>query len=121
MRDGAEVCVARCEAGQLRDAESGLDREGEHRSVASSDPGSLVRRAEQRVDLVVGEVRDECSVVAFGWDREDACDQRGVLGMTEAGEAVERSDRGQARVAGADGVLPVVLEVLQERGDQVGI
>ena len=59
--------------------------------------------------------------MAFGWDREHACDQRGVLGMTEAGEPVEGADRCQPGVAGADGVLPVVLEVLQERADQVGV
>jgi hypothetical protein len=59
--------------------------------------------------------------VAFGWDREHAGDQRGVFGVVQAGEGVERVDRGQAGVAGADRVLAVVLEVVKERGDQVGV
>jgi hypothetical protein len=57
----------------------------------------------------------------FGWDREHACDQCGVFGMLEAGVSVEGADRGQAGVAGSDRVVAVVLEVVKERGDQLGV
>jgi len=45
-------------------------------------------------------------------------DQRGVLGVTERGEAKQRVDRRQSGVARADRVVALVLEMLEERGDQ---
>jgi len=41
-----------------------------------------------------------------------------VFGVPEGGVAKQRADRGQARVAGADSVAALVLEVIQERADQ---
>ena len=66
----------------------------------------------------VGEERDQRLIVALGGDRQDALDRGGVLGVTQRGVAKQRADRGQARVAGADRVAALVLEVIEERADQ---
>jgi hypothetical protein len=61
------------------------------------------------------------AVVSLGWDREHSCDERGVFGVAQGGELVERVDRGEPRVAGADRVVALVLEVVKERADQLGV
>ena len=38
--------------------------------------------------------------------------------MLQRGVAEQRMDRGQARIAGADAVVAVVFEVVEERADQ---
>jgi hypothetical protein len=38
-----------------------------------------------------------------------------VLGVTQRGEAEQGVDRGQPGVAAADGVAPLMLEVIEER------
>jgi hypothetical protein len=59
----------------------------------------------------------------LAWDREDALDCGGVLGMLERGVVKRRADRRGSGVTGADGVRALVLEVVEERADQrrVGI
>ncbi len=67
---------------------------------------------------------EEChgsSVAAFRWDREHACDQRGVLGVPERAVLEERVDRAEPDVAGAGAVAAFLFEVVEERADQLGI
>ena len=52
--------------------------------VATADPGGLVGGVEQRLELGIGEERDERLVVALGRDRQDALDRGGVLGVAAA-------------------------------------
>ena len=75
VRAGAEVHVGAGEADQFGDPQPGLDGEQQQRVVASAGPGGLVAGGEQRVDLGLGEVGDQCSVEAFGWDREHPGDR----------------------------------------------
>ena len=84
VRAGAEVHVLAAQAGELGDAQPGLDREGQQRVVATADPAVAVRRGQERVDLLGGEVGDDRAVEAFGRDGEHAADQRGVLGVRNA-------------------------------------
>ena len=49
------------------------------------------------------------------------CDQVGVFGVLERGEAEQRVDRGQAGVAGACAVVPLGFQVGQERCDRRGV
>jgi len=51
--------------------------------VTTSDPGGSDGRIEQRIELGVGEERDERLVKALGRDRENALDRGGVLGVLE--------------------------------------
>jgi hypothetical protein len=105
-------------AGELGDAHAGLDRDGQQRVVAPSDPVAAVRRVEQRVDFVFGEVGDDRAVEALGRHGEDPADERRVLGMAQRGEPEQRVDRRQPGVAGARAVAAVVFEVVEERLDQ---
>ena len=45
----------------------------------------------------------------------------GVLGVVQGDVAEQGVDRGEPVVAGGHAVVPVVLEVVQERGDQRGV
>jgi hypothetical protein len=89
--------------------------------VAAAGPAVAVGRGEQRVDLFVAQVRDDGLLAAFGWVREDARDRVGVLGVPECGVVKQRADRGQSRVARGGAVGALVLEVIEERADQVGV
>ena len=60
-------------------------------------------------------------VEPFGWDREHAGDQVGVLGMPQRRVGEQGSDRGQPEVAGPGAVVPGGLEVVQERRDGLGV
>jgi hypothetical protein len=84
---GAKVDVGDGQCGQLRDPQAGCDLQRQQGVVASSGPGGLVGGVQQRVGLGLGEVGDEGLVVAFGWDRQDSLDDRGVLGVVQGGEA----------------------------------
>ena len=119
VRAGAEVNVA----ATLRPVSS------EARSpvwIASSSiawsrrPVQVVRSGAASSALISGSVeeRDERSVGSLGWDREHALDVVGVFGVSERGVAEQRVDRCQPGVAGADAVAALVLEVVEERGDQ---
>jgi hypothetical protein len=77
----------------------------------------LIGSGEQRRGLLLVEVADDRAVVAFGRDREHACDRGRVLGMAQRGVAVERTHRRQPGIAGPRVVAAVALEVIQERGD----
>jgi hypothetical protein len=86
--------------------------------IAPAGPGAAVGCCEEGIDLGVGEPGDGAPVVPFGGDGKDALDRPGVFGVAERGVAEQRVDGSEAPVAGADGVVPVVFEVVQERGDQ---
>ncbi len=81
--------------------------------VASAVPGVGVRGGEERVGFGSGEKRDGGPVGPFPGDREDALDQLGVFGMLWCGVSVERSDRGEAGVAGGGAVVPFGFEVVE--------
>ena len=52
VRAAGEVHVVAVQAGELADAQPGLDRKGQQRVVATADPAGAVRRGEQRGDLL---------------------------------------------------------------------
>jgi hypothetical protein len=118
VRSGGEGYVAAGESCEFGDAQPGLDGEGEHGVIATSGPAGLVAAAEQRVDLVVGQVGDEVALGAFGGDGQHALDGSGVFGVVQREVAEQRVDRGEPAVARGDAVVTVVLEVGQERRDQ---
>ena len=85
MRAGPGADVGEVQPGQLADTQPGLDREGEHRVVASSGAGGLVAGVQQRGGLGVGEPGDEVALDSRGGDREDPGDGVGVLWMPQCG------------------------------------
>jgi hypothetical protein len=98
-----------------------LDRDGEQRVVATTDPGVWVGNGEDRLDLLFGQERNDVAIEPFLWDRQDPRDQIGVFGVLERGEPEQRMDRGQAGVAGSYAVAPLVFQVGEERSDRRGI
>ncbi len=121
VRAGPKVHVLAAEAGELCDAQPGLDRDGQQRVIATTDPPGAVRCCQERVDFLGGEVGDDRPVVALGRDGEHAGDQVGVLWVAQRGVPEHRVDRGEARVAGAGTVAAVALEVIKKRLDQCGV
>ncbi len=118
VRARAERDVCAVEAGELGDAQPGLDGEHEQRAVAAAFPTSLIGRVDERFGLRGGEKRDGAFLVVLGWNREHPLDRCGVLGVAQRGVAKERPDRGQAQVAGPDAVAADGLEMLEERRDE---
>ncbi len=115
---GGERDVGADEGSELGDPQSGLDREYEHRVVASAGPDALVAGSEEGVDLGFGEVGDEVAFSSLLRDREHPLDRCGVLGVVQRHVREQRMDRREAVVAAADAVAASLLEVLQERSDQ---
>lgn len=115
---GAEMHVIAAEPGQLRDPQPCLDGEREKRMVPPPGPGPKVLAREQEVDLVVGEEGHRRAVRARPRYGEHALDDRGVLGVAQPGEAKQRVDRREPRVAGPGAVAALLLEVIKERPDQ---
>ena len=121
VRAGTESDVLAGQAGEFGDAQAGRDRGQEQRVVASAEPRGPVRGGEQRSGFFFGEVVDSAAVVAFGRDREHPGDHGGVFGVAERGVSVERVDRREPRVAGPGAVAAVLLEMGEERADQLGV
>lgn len=80
---GSEDDVTDCEAGQFGDPQPGLDREHEHGAVAPPGPGGAVGAGEQCADLGLGEPADQVVLKAFGRNRQDLLDRRGVFGLAQ--------------------------------------
>ena len=57
----------------------------------------------------------------FRGDRQHALDEQRVLGVAQGGVGEQRTDRRQAQVAGPGAVVPLALEVVQERRDRGGV
>ncbi len=80
---GAEDDVCAGQAGQLRDAQPGLDDECDHGVIAPAGPARRVAGGEQGVDLVVGEEGDQVALE----DGQYPLDGRGVFGVVQRGVA----------------------------------
>jgi hypothetical protein len=117
VRASAKTHVLAGQAGELGDAQAGLDRGEQQRVVSTAGPGAWVRSGDQRGCFFESEVVDQRAVESFCRDREHPFDHLGVFGVTEGGVSVERVHRRQADVAGPGAVMALVLEVVQERDD----
>ena len=77
--------------------------------------------ADEGVDFGWGQERDDPFDEPFRWNRQDPLDEHGVLRVTQRGVGEQRPDRCQANVSGPDAVLPLVLQVVEERRDRGGV
>jgi hypothetical protein len=118
---GAEADVPAGEGGELGGPQPGRDRELDPGVVAAAGAGGRVRGGEQGFGFGVGEESDDCLVAAFGGDRQDPGDVSGVLGVAQRGEGEQGADCGEPGVAGPYAVAPLVLDVVEESGDQRGV
>ena len=77
-----------------------------------------VRGVEQCLLLGDGEVADDATIRPLQWNREDTADLFQRRGHTMLHIPHERLDGGQARVARARTVAPLLLQVGEEREDE---
>ena len=103
---------------ELGHAQTGLDREGQHRAVATAFPARLVGRVDQREAFLGGEERDLPLLVTLGRDRQHLRDHARVLRVTQRRVFEERPDRREPQVPGPRRVVTVGLEMIKERRDQ---
>ena len=83
-----------------------------------TDPCVGVGSRHQSVDLGGREEADQFPVDPFVGDGEDPMDQAGVIGVSERRVSEQGVHGSESVVAGADAVVTVVFEVLEERSDQ---
>ena len=117
VRAGPELDVSRVERDQLRHAQTGLNREDQHRPVATALPAGLVGRVDQRLALAGREERDLPLLVTLRRDRQHLRDHARVLGVPQGRVFEQRSDRGKPQVPGPGGVVTLGLEMFEKRGD----
>ena len=121
VRAGTSMDIAGGQAGELTDAQPGLDCQGQQGPVPPSGPRARVRSCEQRVRLGAGqELHCGCRAAA-GRDRQDAGDRVGMLRVVGQREAHDRTDRGEPGVARGHAVASRGLQVVQEPGHEVRV
>ena len=114
----AQVGVGAGEAGQFAGAQARGDGGQQQGVVAAACPGAGIGRLQESGDFLLGQVGDDGGPEPLAGDGQDAGDVVGVLGVLRGGVGEHRVDGGQPQVPGPDGVAPLVLEVVEETGDQ---
>ena len=115
---GLAVDLIEPETDQLRHAHACGEGQMQHGSVSDAGQGARVRRVEQSLQLVTGEIADERLIGLLHRDRMDP------TRLVEAGrhpvfqEAEERVDRSEPGIAGSRRVAALLLQMLQECQDQ---
>jgi len=109
------------EAGQLRQPQTCLHRQGEQRMVASPNPGTAIGDRKQCFDLGVGEESDGRPSLALVGNGEHALDMRRERWFLEGGVLEERTNGGQTRIACAHAAAPPLLKAGEKGRDQIGV
>ena len=84
---GAQMDVVADESGQFGDPQAGLDGQREQGVITATEPGAVVGRGQQCVDLLAGQEAHQFLLVAFGGDGQHPLDRLGVFGMLQGGVA----------------------------------
>jgi hypothetical protein len=95
-----------------------LDSEDQQGVVTPPERCPLVGRGKQCVDLGAIEEGNQVAIAAFLRDCQDTLDESAMLWLAQGGEAEERADGGEPRIARPCGVAPVVFEVVKEGRDE---
>jgi len=117
MRISTKLQIADGQSSQLGDAQAGLDYKNQQSMVPTPGPAASIGSCEQCLDFLRSEEVDHCAFVPLGGYGEHPLNLCRVLGVLQGGIAKERANGCQAVVAGADGVVPVTLEMRQEGAD----
>lgn len=118
MGTRAENEVIPCQAAHFRLAEAGLCRHQKKCMIASSEPGVLIGRSEQRLDFLALEE------VHLGPRGPLVGNSQYALDLGSMGRCFERSiakegvDCGETQVAAACRQFPMFLKVIEEANDQ---
>jgi len=103
---GAEMDSAPFEPRQLGQAQARLGRDQQQGVIAASEPGRLIGRGEDCLDLWSCQKVHLSLVVPLARYREHALDHRAVCRLLERHEPEEGADGGQAQVTRPDGGAP---------------
>src|SRR5690606_5719833 len=121
VRAGAEGDIAAVEAGNLRKAQTRLDREEQQHMVAAADPVCSIGCGEDRVDLRARQEMDLALLGELAGYGEDALYLPAARRLLESEKAEESPYRGEPEVAGRDPDRPVYFEIVEEGDDEGGI
>ena len=121
MRPSSEHHVPAAECDHLGDPQARLEHEEQEGVVAPPRPSRPVGAPKERLDLLEREERDDCLLESLLGDGEHTLDDGRRGRLPKGGEAEQGVNRHEARVAGADAVPPVLLEMLEERPDERGV
>src|SRR6516225_4305979 len=107
--------------GDLRQAQTRLDRHQDKRVTAPPEPGAPIGSSEQSIDFLTHKETDERACEAFAGDGEHTLNLCRVSWQFESGIMKEGVDSGQPQVATARAQTLMLLDVIEKRYDQRGI
>lgn len=121
MRRAPQLCVLAAQPGELGQAHAGSQCRNEQCVVTTSRPGRAIRSGDERTHLGLGEIAARDGLGSLLRDREHLPDGVRMLRMAIGREAEKGVDGRQSGVAGADGVAPFGLEVIEKGAHEPGI
>src|SRR5207253_11354052 len=89
--------------------------------IPSSDPRRVIRRREDGLDFLAGQIPNQLLILAFDGNRQDTRDEIHTLGIAERDEPKKAPDGREANVPGTDGITPVVLQTGETRENGGGV
>src|SRR3990172_4277662 len=89
--------------------------------IATTQPGSLIRGRQERVNLGTVQKLNQSSGVSLAGDCQDTLDLLGVSWFLVGRIVKERADGGQTKISTARCDLATVLQVIEKRRNHWGI
>jgi len=118
MSTCTEGDIIACQVGHFRLTESGLRRHQEKCVIAPSEPGALIGRSEQRLDLRTREEVHLGPGKALAGNRQHALDLGSMSRRFERGIPKKGVDGGQTQIAAVYTQTPMLLQVIEKSNDQ---
>ncbi len=113
--------ILACHPGHFRQTEPRLRRHQEEGVIAPAEPGVLIGRGEQRLDLWTGEKMHLGACEALAGDGQHTLDLEGMSRRFEGGIPKEGVDGGQPQIPAACAQTSMLLQVIEECHDERGI
>jgi len=106
---------------QLRNPQTGLDRDQDKGSIATPYPGGSIRNSEQGIDLFSVEKFDRFSYVALIGHRQDPLTMQGLRGLLQSHVPEKRVDGSQPNNPRASAVFASAFQVIEEETNEGSI
>ena len=113
--------IASIHADGFRNARAGARQEKQKRPIAPAARRLLIRRIDQSINLVSGQMMRDFDVRSFKRDSENALGDSQRRGVVRRHMMEKGSDRRQARVSRLNRVLALHFKLVQESKDKVSI
>jgi hypothetical protein len=112
----AQCNVLAMQRGDLRDARTCIIKRQQHGRITTTPPMGLIRCSQQRVNLFTRERVNQPAVSSLHGNRQDPSGHSNQFRVTQSEPSKER-----ANVTGSDGIMPIVLQAIEERQNQRGV